>query len=190
MDRCPRCSRPVFNDRGEMHCLSCGELTHPDILVRSAANAAEDAEMANARRVAKKRQLREAFHLSNSNTLAEADDMADLAAEFSDIPAEAWDQVCSAMPAWKGPGAMRESLERARHDIAVGRFRYYSDEGVATIVRPDVEPTDPVDWIGWRLRHGMAISADILERELRLNWRQAADALAKWRQRVESEAAG
>jgi hypothetical protein len=88
---------------------------------------------------------------------------------------------------------MRERLERARAQVAAGTFRAWyraAEEPVAPQQAEDLPPGDPVDWIGWRLRHGLTISSDILERELRLNWRQASEAFDKWRQRLESEAAG
>lgn len=193
VDRCPRCAKPVFNDRGELHCLSCGELTRPDILERSRAWAAEEEAKSVQQRAQSGRSPRKPYHAAEVVGSVPSDAMAALAAEFGDLPQEAWDQACSIVPSWRGVEHMRAALERARDQVEAGTFRLsrYREDGAAIApASPDTEPSAPVDWIGWRLRRGMAISQDILERELRLSWWEASAALTEWRQRLEREASG
>lgn len=191
MERCPRCAKPVFNDRGELHCLSCGELTRPDILARSQQWAAEEEAQTLQQRAQTGRRQRKPSRSAELAGAIPSADMDTLVAEFGDLPAEAWDQACSPVPSYRGPEQMRAALERARAQVEAGTFRvsvFRDDEEPPT--RPDAEPRDPVDWIGWRLRRGMAISQEIIEREKRLSWWEASEVLAKWRQRVEREASG
>lgn len=195
MDRCPRCSRPVFNDHGELHCLSCGELTRPEVAARARQLAVEAEAYKAAQLAAGKTRTHQPHREAGRLGMMAPAEMDALVAEFGDLPQEAWDEACQPKPGSRGYAQMREALVRKRREVQAGTFRaWLQREVVREVLNPylkdDPAPSDPVDWIGWRLRHGMPISQDIIERELRLSWWQASEALAKWRQRLEGEAAG
>lgn len=162
-ERCPRCNALLFRDGADRLCFNCGTLSDPADRERALAHmAAEEAWWEGRRRRKAERPP----------GMADDPAVAEIIAEFGDIPVEAWDAAAS-IASMADANHWRKRLAAVRRRVDAGEF------SPAPAPRaPDEPPADPERWLAWRVDHGLPISAELLERELGISWVEAERAMA------------
>lgn len=156
-ERCPRCGARLIREGVERLCLSCGTLSDPADRERAIANIAAETKFLDGKIRRRRASTDELGHQP-----ADGPAVAELIAQFGDLPIEAWDTASHGGSA-ADPVRWRKSLESVAARVARGEkvvpVEYFVRS--ATAERPDIPPTDPERWLAWRVDHGLPVSAEL-----------------------------